>query len=324
MAVSDYSTTAASNTAISGIDITGATGLVKNGDNALRQMMADIKAGVPYLSGTTIVLPSGATGGLSYSSTASGSMLTMTSTAAVAASGPNIDGYRNSASPSAGDVLMDIIFSGADNGGNKTTYSSIVSAILDPTNGSEDARIILRTMLAGTLTQFMVLSPNAGSNAISLPLGQLLFPATANPSSDANTLDDYEEGTFTPTVTASGCTFSWNTIAGTYTKVGNLVTGWIYLQLNTTGNTLAANAVTIGNLPFSQNAVTQYVSPFAWSNTTGSYINLSLLLASGGTSGTVRGMTAAGTSSVANVNADQLFHATNGTALRINFAYSTA
>lgn len=59
MAISDYSTTAASNTAISGIDITGATGKVKDGDNAIRQLMADIKAGVPYLSGTAIVMPSG-------------------------------------------------------------------------------------------------------------------------------------------------------------------------------------------------------------------------------------------------------------------------
>lgn len=46
MAVSDYSTTPASNTAIGGIDITGATGLVSQGDNAIRQFMADVKAGV--------------------------------------------------------------------------------------------------------------------------------------------------------------------------------------------------------------------------------------------------------------------------------------
>lgn len=42
MAISDYSTTPASNTSISGIDISGATGKVKDGDNAIRQMMADL------------------------------------------------------------------------------------------------------------------------------------------------------------------------------------------------------------------------------------------------------------------------------------------
>lgn len=57
MAVSDYSTTAASNTSISGINI--ADGCEPgNLNDAIRQVMADIKAGVPYLSGTSIILPS--------------------------------------------------------------------------------------------------------------------------------------------------------------------------------------------------------------------------------------------------------------------------
>jgi len=37
MAISDYSTTPASNTSLSGIDITGTTGKVKDGDNAIRR-----------------------------------------------------------------------------------------------------------------------------------------------------------------------------------------------------------------------------------------------------------------------------------------------
>jgi hypothetical protein len=53
----------------------------------------------------------------------------------------------------------------------------------------------------------------------------ITFPATQSASSDANTLDDYEEGTFTPTA-ASGFTTISGTPAysGTYTKIGNLVT----------------------------------------------------------------------------------------------------
>lgn len=46
MAISDYSATAASNTTIGGIDVSGATGKVKDGDNVMRQMAADMKAGV--------------------------------------------------------------------------------------------------------------------------------------------------------------------------------------------------------------------------------------------------------------------------------------
>lgn len=59
MAISDYSTTPASNTAINGINISS-TGLVSQGDDAIRQLMADIKAGVPYLSGSTVIFPAGA------------------------------------------------------------------------------------------------------------------------------------------------------------------------------------------------------------------------------------------------------------------------
>jgi hypothetical protein len=53
----------------------------------------------------------------------------------------------------------------------------------------------------------------------------ITFPATQSASSNANTLDDYEEGTFTPTViggTTAG-TGTYNTQTGSYTKVGRLV-----------------------------------------------------------------------------------------------------
>lgn len=54
--------------------------------------------------------------------------------------------------------------------------------------------------------------------------GQIAFPATQVPSSGANTLDDYEEGTSTPTVTASSGTLTTATAALVYTKIGRLVT----------------------------------------------------------------------------------------------------
>jgi hypothetical protein len=50
----------------------------------------------------------------------------------------------------------------------------------------------------------------------------ITFPATQSASSDANTLDDYEEGTYT--VTPIGFTVSGTTtLTGTYTKIGRLV-----------------------------------------------------------------------------------------------------
>lgn len=54
----------------------------------------------------------------------------------------------------------------------------------------------------------------------------ITFPATQSASTDANTLDDYEEGTWTPTITGSTTnpTITYIDQKGTYVKVGRLVT----------------------------------------------------------------------------------------------------
>jgi len=64
----------------------------------------------------------------------------------------------------------------------------------------------------------------------------ITFPATQSASSDANTLDDYEEGTWTPTL---GGTATYSFQGGSYTKVGRLVTtqGWLIVNAIGTGAT---------------------------------------------------------------------------------------
>jgi hypothetical protein len=80
--------------------------------------------------------------------------------------------------------------------------------------------------------------------------GQIAFPATQNASANANTLDDYEEGTFTPTATFStsnvGVTFTNR--SGLYTKVGRLVTVQINVFFSALGS--ASGDFEIGGLPF--------------------------------------------------------------------------
>jgi hypothetical protein len=104
----------------------------------------------------------------------------------------------------------------------------------------------------------------------------ITFPATAVASANANTLDDYETGTFTPSLSATGCTFSYASRAGFYTKIGSLVTLNGYIQLNTTGNTLAANGVSITGLPFLVQAVLNNTlpTPLAFSAITTSLISI--------------------------------------------------
>jgi hypothetical protein len=108
-----------------------------------------------------------------------------------------------------------------------------------------------------TFTQAMSLNASGGlqtlntigvGNATPSTSGAgITFPATQSASSDANTLDDYEEGTWTPSI---GGTATYTTQTGRYTKVGRLVTVDFILVVNTigTGSTQA-----ISGLPFSAN-----------------------------------------------------------------------
>lgn len=79
------------------------------------------------------------------------------------------------------------------------------------------------------------------------------FPATQVPRTDPNTLDDYEEGTWTPSVvgstTAGTATYSVRT--GTYTKIGRTVT--VSATMTYTGGT-GAGLLRVSGLPFTPHA----------------------------------------------------------------------
>jgi hypothetical protein len=91
-------------------------------------------------------------------------------------------------------------------------------------------------------------TPSAGRGAIQLSAG-VGFPATQVASSDANTLDDYVETTFSPTIigstTAGSATYS--TQVGRATKVGRLVT--FQLRVAYSAGTGTGN-LRVGGLPF--------------------------------------------------------------------------
>ena len=78
----------------------------------------------------------------------------------------------------------------------------------------------------------------------------ITFPATQSASSDANTLDDYEEGTFTPTLSSWSGTYVSPATFGVYTKIGRVVT--IFGQIVTTASsgTFAGGNTNVASLPF--------------------------------------------------------------------------
>jgi hypothetical protein len=85
---------------------------------------------------------------------------------------------------------------------------------------------------------------------IHLTGGQIGFPATQSASADANTLDDYEEGTWTPGVSfGAGTTgITYTTQTGVYTKIGRVVNVSAYIVLSAKGSDTGAALIT--GLPF--------------------------------------------------------------------------
>jgi len=98
---------------------------------------------------------------------------------------------------------------------------------------------------------------------INLTGGQIAFPATAVPSANANTLDDYEEGEWTTGIAFGGGVvgITYSLQAGLYTKIGRMVIATGIVSLSAKGT--STGAATITGLPFSSindNAATNAIS----------------------------------------------------------------
>lgn len=78
------------------------------------------------------------------------------------------------------------------------------------------------------------------------------FPATQAASANANTLDDYEEGTFTPALTFGGGStgITYSTQSGRYTKIGNRV--FYHLRITLTAKGSSTGSMLVTSLPFTQ------------------------------------------------------------------------
>ena len=154
----------------------------------------------------------------------------------------------------AGDTLVcditgatvTLIYTGA-------TYGWNVAAQVGGNGGTAVTLTGTQTLTNKTLTTPTLTTPVAsttigvGGATASASGAGITFPATQSASSDANTLDDYEEGTWTAT-DASGASLSFTSATHRYTKVGRLVT----LQVDelTFPSTADGNSVLIGGLPF--------------------------------------------------------------------------
>jgi len=162
--------------------------------------------------------------------------------------------------PLAGTEVLPIVQSGA------TVKASIANVQTAPYSGGTANGVaylngskVLTTGSALTFdgTNFSTTGTIKGSTTIGVGAATpsasgagVTFPATQSASSDANTLDDYEEGAWTPGLAFGGLAVgvAYYSQVGFYTKVGNIVhlSGFIFLSSkgSSTGD------LTITGLPF--------------------------------------------------------------------------
>lgn len=105
-----------------------------------------------------------------------------------------------------------------------------------------------------TLTTPTLTSPTVSTGPLTMTSGKIAFPATQVPSAGANDLDDYEEGSWTPSV---GGTATYITQVGLYVKIGRMVTATCQLTINNIGS---GSTTVISGLPFT--SVTQAAFSF--------------------------------------------------------------
>ena len=110
---------------------------------------------------------------------------------------------------------------------------------------TQDA-ISLYESLLGKITY---VESNLSDGAVVRKQDQIRFPAVQVPSSNPNTLDDYEEGSWTPTlVCGTSGTITLGAANGRYTKIGNLVTVFASVTVDSVASPVGE--LRLSNLPF--------------------------------------------------------------------------
>jgi len=102
------------------------------------------------ITGTTVTA-----GTLTASGTGTSALLTLTTTEASASASPIIALKRNSGSPADSDKLGQLSFLGENDNDQEVEYARIYSSIFDASDGTEDGKIQVQVMKAGTLSNSM-------------------------------------------------------------------------------------------------------------------------------------------------------------------------
>ena len=190
-----------------------------------------------------------------------------------------LNNLKGSGAVTNGERFGRIAFGGDD--GTNIIAGALIDAFVDGTPGANDmpGRLVFSTTADGASSpteamrinsqqELLVGTATRTANGGKLQLSSgITFPATAVAATDANTLDDYEEGSITGMTVTGATSGSMVTTAlvGKYIKIGDLVTVNIYLRQNTT-TAVGTYFIINGALPFTPATNPFYLYTAAFSN----------------------------------------------------------
>ncbi len=258
---------------------TSITGLLKGNGTAISAATSGTDY-APATSGSSILYGNGAGG---FSNVTIGTGLTFVGgTLASTASGGTVTSVAATV-----PAFLSISGSPITNSGTLAiTYSGTALPVANGGTGVTSSTGTSKTVLS-SLPTFDTTIGVGGATASSSGSG-ITFPATQSASSNANTLDDYEEGTWTPNQGSGLTVVGAFSSAGTYTKVGRIVTV-SFVFTAATSLILSAVGVLCTNLPYQVETST---GGFYWGTGTNAAANIGTTFQAGST--TVYGTTAIG------------------------------
>jgi len=181
--------------------------------------------------------------------------------------------------------------------------------------GNEDSPPGVAALQAGNVaSSYVALSRGDGghsvtvdgtSGLVTLGYGQVKWPAAQNASADVNTLDDYEEGTWTPTITGSGGASGqvYSLQSGRYVKIGRHVTLWGRVTLSTLGT--ITTSVQVDGFPFTAHSVVNSGGAIGYfAAMTATFGSMSMLVQTSTTKATLYGLKVPATGMTALVQGD--------------------
>jgi hypothetical protein len=143
------------------------------------------------------------------------------------------------------------------------TNTGIFSPAADTIAFAEGGAEAMRIDSSGNL---LVGITSARSNAGDVQVSKgISFPASQSAQSDANTLDDYEEGTWTPTVSSEiGSITTVTSQSGTYVKIGKVIYFSLTFIISNAGT--GSGAINVSSLPIAANTTQSTTAAVNWAN----------------------------------------------------------